>query len=310
MSSAVINSIQSVGLLRNRVFFPEKSSHSGSNARTIRSALGSKEPSPPAPPPDSGHPLHHRCPLLLSAFCRGFLFGKHIILQTVNHILIIRTGSSFQRCPHLPLRLWLWRRPHHSPRLWLWLLRRPRLPPALSRSPSEAVPPDRSEESGTHSGRRTKLHNLKRRADKLDKRMKQNVSCLVDKNGIPYCAKVSEHSWHTAAHLRSQPQNPGSGSPLSGPGAQSPLRQRKLLARVLYAGDADVINRLWPLPVHRTEQILFHEKQARRIFIAPVLSGSMITGESTSHPASAAILSSVCTVSLLMEKSSCTPLLW
>ena len=165
----------------------------------------------------AGIPLHHRCPFLTPALSAADSFCKHIILQTVNHILIIRTGSGsnavlicFGFGAVLVCRL---------------------LRAALRQKPSRQTAPKKAEHTLVGE---IKLHNLKRRADKLDKRMKQNVSCLVDKKRNPVLRKGLRNIVGILRHISGHNRKIPVAVALCPDQAHNlPCDKGKLLARVL-----------------------------------------------------------------------------
>ena len=170
----------------------------------------------------AGIPLRHGRPFLAPALSAADSLCKHIILQAVNHILCIRTGSGssavliihpgsgFGSCAVLVCRL-------------LRLI--------LRQKPSRQSAPKEAEHTLVGE---IKLHDLKRRADKLDERVKQNVSRLVDKKRDPVLCKrlrnVVGILWHVSGHHRKIPVTvalcPYQTHNL-------PCDKRKLLARIL-----------------------------------------------------------------------------
>ena len=189
----------------------------------------------------AGIPLHHGRPFLAPALSAADSLCKHIILQAVNHILCIRPGFGavlIRSCFDFNTVL-----VYHSGSSAVLIIhpgsgfgfgavlvcRLLRL--ILRQKPSRQSAPKEAEHTLVGE---IKLHDLKRRADKLDERVKQNVSRLVDKKRDPVLCKrlrnVVGILWHVSGHHRKIPVTvalcPYQAHNL-------PCDKRKLLARIL-----------------------------------------------------------------------------
>ncbi len=114
--------------------------------------------------------------------------------------------------------------------------------------------------------------HLKGRADQLDKRMKKNISCLINKIRDPVLPENLRHIMSIPRNIARHQRDIAVTVSLFPHQFRNLLRRiPQLSGRVLKSGNTDIFHRAIPCFSRRAEQILLQKKQGGRAAVAHVL---------------------------------------